>query len=163
MKWFNNPGTLEELKRQYKKLALKHHPDVGGKDADMKEINAEYDSLFVRLKNVHQTAEGKTYTAKEETTETPEEFREIIEKLIRLDGVKIELCGSWLWITGNTINHRETLKALKFRWSKSKFAWYYHRDEYSKTSKRNFTLDEIRSLYGSETIREEPQLKLTVM
>lgn len=152
MKWFKNPATIEELKKQYRNLAMKHHPDIGGSESDMKEINAEYDNLFERLKNIHQTAEGKTYTAKESTTESPEEFREIVEKLICLDGITIELCGSWLWVTGNTIKHKETLKELKFRWSKSKLAWYYHREEYSKFSKKKFSLDEIRSLYGSETI-----------
>ena len=78
MKWFNNPSTLEELKQQYKKLALKHHPDLGGNTADMQEINNEYDLLFARLKNTHATAEGKTYTASTETTETPDEFKNII-------------------------------------------------------------------------------------
>ncbi len=163
MKWFKNPLTIEELKKEYKRLALKHHPDIGGKDADMKEINAEYDALFAKLKDVHQNAEGKTYTAKEESKEKASDFKEIIEKLIRLDGIQIEICGSWLWITGNTINHRETLKALKFRWSKSKKAWYFHDEGYRKNNNKNFSLDEIRDLYGSETIKTKPQLKLQII
>ena len=32
MKWFNNPVTLEELKSQYRNLAMSHHPDTGGID-----------------------------------------------------------------------------------------------------------------------------------
>ena len=40
MKWFNNPETLEDLKKQYKKLAFQNHPDRGGKTSDMQEINA---------------------------------------------------------------------------------------------------------------------------
>ena len=42
MKWFQNPKTLEELKKQYKRLAMQHHPDIGGNVRDMQEINAEY-------------------------------------------------------------------------------------------------------------------------
>lgn len=106
MKWFNNPNSLEELKKQYKKLALKHHPDIGGSNAAMQEINAEYDKLFEMLKNVHQTAEGKTYTTETESTEMPNEFKDIINKLIHFKGIKIEICGSWIWVTGNTINYR---------------------------------------------------------
>lgn len=140
MKWFNNPKSLEELKREYKRLAMKHHPDVSsGSDADMKEINAEYDLLFGKLKNVHQTAAGETYTAKTETAETPNEFKDIIDTLIHLDGINIELCGSWLWISGNTYPHRKTLKELHFRFSKSKTAWYYHTTDYRKTSNKTFT------------------------
>ena len=163
MKWFTNPKSLEELKKQYKQLALKNHPDIGGSNAAMQEINAEYDLLFARLKNVHQTAEGKTYTTETETTETPDEFKDIIEKLIHFKGVKIEVCGSWLWVTGKTIDYRAQLKEMRFKWSKSKVAWYYHRNEYRKHTSRSFTLDEIRDLYGSQTISEQPELKLQVI
>ncbi len=45
------------MKKEYKRLAMKHHPDInGGSEKDMKEINAEYDSLFATLKNVHQNS-----------------------------------------------------------------------------------------------------------
>lgn len=53
MKWFNNPETLEDLKKQYKKLAFQNHPDRGGKTSDMQEINAEYEALFSRLIEDH--------------------------------------------------------------------------------------------------------------
>lgn len=153
MKWFNNPKTIEELKKEYKKLAIKHHPDVGGTDSDMKEINAEYDILFEKLKNIHTSATGETYESKEEVHETPEEFREIISKLITLSGIQIEICGSWLWITGDTFPHKDQLKALKFRWAKAKSAWYWYNDEdYHKKSKKTFSLDEIRDLFGSEKV-----------
>lgn len=164
MKWFNNPSTLEELKKQYKKLAMKHHPDVsGGNESDMKEINTEYDMLFAKLKNVHQNASGETYTTKTETAETPDEFKDIIDALIRLNGIKIEICGSWLWITGNTYPHRKELKELYFRFSKSKTAWYYHTEDYKKTNNKTFTLEQIRGLYGSQTITDNPQLKLKII
>ena len=161
MKWFTNPTTLEELKKEYKKLVFKHHPDRGGNTADMQEINAEYDTLFQKLKNVHKSASGETYTAKTETTETPEQFRNIIEKLIHLDGIEIEICGSWLWITGNTYPNRETLKELKFKYSKNKSAWYYHEEGYQKHSKKSFTLEQIRDLWGSERVNPIQQEKLT--
>lgn len=163
MKWFTNPQTIEQLKKEYKRLAMKHHPDMGGTDEAMKEINSEYDSLFEKLKNVHQNAEGKTYTTTEENTETAAEFREIIEKLIHLDGISIEICGSWLWITGNTLSHKEKLKELRFRWSKSKKAWYFHSDGYRKNNSKSYSLEEIRDLYGSETVKTKPQLKLQIV
>lgn len=163
MKWFDHPSTIEELKAQYKKLAMQHHPDRGGNVENMKEINREYDELFGKLKDIHQTSDGKTYTAQEETNETPDDFREIIERLITLDGIQIELCGSWLWITGNTLLHKDVLKELRFRWSKSKRAWYYHADGYRKHHNKSFTLDEIRDLHGSETIKSEPRLRLAIV
>lgn len=94
MKWFNNPETLEDLKKQYKKLAFQNHPDRGGKTSDMQEINAEYEALFSRLKDTHKNAEGEFYTARTATTETATEFMDIIEKLIHIEGIEIEVCGS---------------------------------------------------------------------
>ena len=163
MKWFSNPQTVEELKKQYKKLAFEHHPDRGGNEEHMKEINAEYDKLFEQLKNTHSSPDGKTYTTKAETDETPEEFRAVINRLISLEGVQVEICGSWLWVSGNTYPHRETLKHLKFRFSKSKTAWYFHDTNYRKRNNKSFTLDEIRDLFGSELVTSQPQLKLEVV
>ena len=160
MKWFNNPTTVEELKKEYKKLALKNHPDMGGSTEAMQEINAEYDRLFAQLKDTHRSATGETYTAKTETTETPEQFRTIIEKLIHLDGIAIEICGSWIWVTGNTYSNKEELKKLNFKYSKNKNAWYYHEPGYHKRSKKNFSLNDIRNMFGSETVNGAQQDRL---
>ena len=154
MKWFNNPETLEDLKKQYKHLAMKHHPDMGGSTQDMQGINAEYEQLFAMLKDTHKNAEGKFYQARTATTETAAEFMDIIEQLIHMEGIEIEICGSWVWVTGDTKPHKEELKALHFYWSKNKCAWYFHRDGYKKRGKKPMTMDEIRGFYGSEKINK---------
>ena len=49
--YFNNPKTLEELRKQYKNLLKKYHPDnVGGSEEATKDINNEYEALFKALK-----------------------------------------------------------------------------------------------------------------
>lgn len=59
MKYFKNVETLEELRKQYKDLLKKYHPDnPQGSTEATQEINAEYDSLFNLLKNRHDTATG---------------------------------------------------------------------------------------------------------
>ena len=162
MKWFKNPETLEDLKKQYHRLAMKHHPDVGGTEQAMKEINAEYEKLFSSLKDTHKNAEGEFYQSRTATTETAAEFMDIIEKLIHMDGIEIEVCGSWVWVTGNTRPHKDELKALAFRWSSNKAAWYFHRDGYKKRSKKSLTLDEIRGYYGSEKIEKKQGANIAV-
>lgn len=162
MKWFKNPETLEDLKKQYHRLAMKHHPDVGGTEQAMKEINAEYATLFDRLKDTHKNAEGEFYQARTATTETAGEFMDIIEKLIHMDGVEIEVCSSWVWVTGDTKQHKDELKTLAFRWSSNKKAWYFHRDGYKKRSKKSLSLDEIRGLYGSEKIEKRRDAAIAV-
>lgn len=105
----------------------------------------------------------KLLTRQKETTETPEEFRETITALIILEDIQIEICGCWVWVTGNTYPNKEILKNLKFRYSKSKHAWYYHNDGYHKIGKKTFTIDEIRILYGSEVINSKPNLKIAIV
>jgi len=38
-------ASAEEIKKAYRELALKHHPDKGGNPEKMKDINAAYDTL----------------------------------------------------------------------------------------------------------------------
>ena len=86
--FFKNVNSLDELKKEYRRLVMIHHPDHGGDTATMQAINAEHDTLFEALKAKHNDEHDEAH----QTTETPEEFREIIEALLRMDGVEVELC-----------------------------------------------------------------------
>ncbi len=46
MKHFRAGLSIEGLKQEYRKLAKKHHPDLGGDTTTMQEINAEYDAYY---------------------------------------------------------------------------------------------------------------------
>ena len=58
---FVNVKSYEDLKEQYRKLALLHHPDVGGDTETMQEINRAYDQLFIVWK--HRSKVTNTETA----------------------------------------------------------------------------------------------------
>lgn len=153
LKWFKNCKSVEDVKRRYKELIKEYHPDISGKDttADMSEINAEYERAFEMLKNVHRSESGATYTKQDKTTaETPEQFREIINSLIHCEGLIIDLVGSWIWLSGNTYAHRDTIKRLGFRWASSKKSWYWRAEENAVKSHRRMSLDEIKIKYGCE-------------
>lgn len=162
MKYFTNIRTLDELKVAYRRLAMQHHPDRGGDTATMKAINAEHDEIFEQLKRQQNARADADETGRtRHTTETAEEFRDIIVELLKLDGLDIELCGSWLWIGGNTREHKERLKSLGCRWSNNKKLWYWHHPEEGvKWRKRKTTMAEIRSKYGSETISSNRNTRL---
>ena len=49
-----------------------------------------------------------------------------IVQLKQLEGLNIDLLGSWLWIGGNTKANKEALKALGCRWASKKKLWYWH-------------------------------------
>lgn len=159
MKYIKNVETLEELKKTYKKLTLKLHPDCGGSDEEMKILNNEYDILFEKLKNHHKNKEGETYT--KETEETSEQFKDILNKLfsLKMEKVEIEIVGSFIWLTGNTKPYREEIKELKFRYSPKKYAWYKAPNDYKKRSRKNYDMETIRGMYGSQKVKDEKQEK----
>ena len=147
MKYFTTCTTLDELKKEYRRLAMANHPDRGGDEATMKAINAEYASRFEVLKSQHNT----TADACHKTTEAPEEFISIINALLKVPGLVVELCGSWLWISGDTRPNRETLKAAGCRWSSGKKMWYWrHQEDGAHWSHGKKSMDQIRKTYGSQ-------------
>jgi preprotein translocase subunit Sec63 len=156
MNFFKNIETLEELRKEYKKLAIKHHPDRGGKTEDMQAINAEYEELLKIVGNIRKSANGETYT-KSEYDYTKDNFREIISKIINLD-ITIELCGSWLWVFGG-FSVKEELKKAGFFWCSNKKAWAWT-DEPTSQNKHKLTMDEIRKTYGSEIVKQQSEKNL---
>lgn len=157
MKYFKDCKTLEDLKKEYKKLMIKYHPDLN-KDANAtnitQEINNEYDQVFPILKNRHNKQAQENNT--QQTTETPEHFKNIINILIKCDGLKIEIIGSWLWIGGETYKHKDIIKSLGFAWSKAKKLWYLSDNGNKFTGKKTGrNIKDIRNKYGSQLIQTE--------
>lgn len=162
---FENIKNFADLKKAYHKAARENHPDMGGDTETMKRINNDFERAAKRIER-----EGESFSTEQaatengKTTETAHdlaEFAEILGKLYGLDGLNIELCGSWLWITGNTYAHREAIKAAGCKWSKNKQAWYWHKGEYTRRGKRRYDMDEIRAMHGSEKIRGNTTKRIT--
>lgn len=157
--YFDKCKTLDELKKEYRRLAMKHHPDMGGDTETMKRINDEHDRVFEILKAAQNRAAAADTSGKTKaTTEAPHEFRDIIDFLLHLDGLTVELCGAWLWIGGDTRKHKEALKGAGCRWSNNKKLWYWRHEEDGYTwhkKGRKYSIDDIRAKYGSTEFNAE--------
>ena len=118
IKHFENVNTIEELKKEYRMLSKKFHPDMN-RDNDttsiMVEINNEYEFLFKRLENESTKKAGHTVN---------DSFRSVIDKLMKYDSINIDIIGSWLWIDGNTFSIKDTLKELGFKFQGKSKKWY---------------------------------------
>ena len=157
MKFFEGCETMDALKAEYKRLAKRWHPDLPGGDVKtMQQINAEYDRLSAILPKVN--SKGERYQP--EHREAPEAFRAAVVAVQNVPGIMVELCGEWLWITGNTKDHKDVFKAAGFRWSSNKAAWYWHEGEYRRTGKKHYTMDEIRAMHGSQAVRADERESL---
>ena len=159
MKWFTNVHTVEELRKQYRQLMKKHHPDVGGNTEDAKAINSEYERLFAILsrQEAQKRPQGEQDTAEDKAAED-KAIRAVLDALAGIDA-DVEIIGSWVWVTRNSFPYKELLKSLNFRYASRKRAWYFHADEYRRRSKREVTLDEIRAKYGSERVNNHGERK----
>lgn len=108
-KYFNSPNSLEELRKQYKELLKKLHPDnPQGSTEATQAINAEYDSLFKSMKDRHEhkrtdgTGQADTsYDNMKWDFAEDEKLREMLSKIISYDGIRIEIIGNWLWCFGS--------------------------------------------------------------
>lgn len=139
--FFAGCNSTEEAKKRYYRLAQENHPDHGGDPETMKAINAEFERFC---------KEGPTGGA--DRDDLPEEFIRVIVRIITLDGLTAEIIGRWVWVTGNTYQHKDALKEAGFRWASKKKAWYWHRPEDAVKGSHRTTLEGIRRKYGSEVI-----------
>lgn len=152
--YFENINDLQELRRAYHKLAIVNHPDLGGDLRIMQAINAEYETAFIRLRDAYNATADGDHTVHE----TPAELVDILNKLIHLMGIDLEICGSWLWISGDTMTHRETLKAASCRWAPKKGMWYWHSaSDTARPHHRALSMDRIRELHGSQRVNADDQ------
>lgn len=148
--YLDNCKTLDDVKQAYKQWARKLHPDApGGSERAMKDLNNEYDAAVERLSRVNAADNNQTAN---NTAATMAAYKAVIMALIRLNGITIELCGSRLWISGNTRAHKDTLKAAGCMWAAKKGMWFWRPSGAATHSRHNTPMDKIRYKYGSTII-----------
>ena len=137
--------TAENIKKRYKELALKFHPDCGGDTEIMKAINAEFDEL-----NRLFARSSSTETPQHDSATEGAEFKEIISKIISINA-DIEVIGCWIWVF-NAYPYKDLLKSVGFKWASKKRAWTWHPSDRGAGNGKK-TMSEIRLKYGSEQLK----------
>lgn len=153
MKYFSGLQTREEIRAKFVQLAKALHPDNGGNAEDFKAMMQEYQTAY------NTASESKTEAGKERTVNYDSfKFANIINSIITFDGIKIEIIGSWIWVSGNSFAYHEQLKALNFFWSKSKKAWYFTGDDKFSYKRGSYNMKQLRQKWGTaeiETVKRE--------
>lgn len=136
--------TPEAAKRAYRVAAKTYHPDLNPAGAEMmKIVNAAFDVL-------------KDYTGRIDPEEGhgPQQgysgaVNEALNAVFDLSGLEIEICGAWVWLGGDTRTHKDALKAAGYRYAGKKKMWYFRPENWRSSSRGTYSIDDIRSTYGS--------------
>lgn len=124
------------LRKEYKMKAAEAHPDHGGSAEEMAKLNEEYKQ-------------------KEALLGLDAELRAAVEKLLPLNGINIEICGTWVWVSGDTKANKDTIKAAGYRWAHKKQMWYYRKAEDARFRRgKSKEMGYIREKYGSDEIKK---------
>lgn len=149
MKFFATFNNIQELKKQYKKLALELHPDKGGNEEDFKAMSNEYQELLkAALKGKFPNDAEKV----ESELQIDEQLREALNKIINLVGLDIEICGNWIWVGGNTYANKKEIKEAGFKYAKKKSMWYWNDGTWTRKSRKTLSIDQIREQHGSTKV-----------
>lgn len=149
-----NGNTLDDLKSAYRAACKKYHPDINPNGLElMKVINTAYSFL---KKNVNKWS----HTQQTNDIGIDDILQGIFDKIKHFSEIKSEVCGSWLWVSGQTWRYKKQLKEFGFRWAPKKTQWYWRPEGYRKRSRRVFSMSEIRKTFGSVELDQDLQSAL---
>lgn len=77
---------------------------------------------------------------------------EAASKLAKIEALNLELCGTWLWISGDTKPHKEELKEVGAHWAPKKKMWYVSPIGAKRFHRKEQDMNSIRNTYGCEVL-----------
>jgi len=148
----NGNITPEIVKAAYRSACSTYHPDRNPAGLEMMQsVNLAY----ATLKDSTQTIE-----IDDSVINYGEDLNAALSAIINLQGLVIELCGAWVWVSGDTKTHKATLKEAGYKWASKKLMWYFRPSDFRSFSRGKASMDDIRASYGSRSVRGQAQPRL---
>ncbi len=141
--YFADLNSVEAIKAKFRSLAMQHHPDKGGDAEIMKEINRQYQEALKACDGKKSGDKPYHYMANIE-----EELMNKLLELLKLRGLHIALIGYWLWVSGETKQNKDALKAAGLQWHQERKCWYYKPKNWRKTRQSKGSLTDLAQKYG---------------
>jgi hypothetical protein len=144
-------NDIDDLRKQYFKLAKKYHPDTGGTTAQFQKLNDEHERLLNKLLNGSKLNEAE----KKNEIEIDEAIKVIIDNIINIQNINIEVVGKWLWISSDTFGFTTStynaLNSAGLRYIKKGGRPYMIYAGVQSKSKGKMTKEDIDKKYGKTT------------
>lgn len=112
----------------------------------LQALKAEYSVLMNVL------SQPKPVEAVKGETFTMSDIIKCLQERINPEGIRLEIVGKWLWLSGTTFGVKEALKQLGFRYSPDKKSWYWRSEEDRSSNEKPIPLDMIREKFGSRQV-----------
>lgn len=143
--------TRSLIKTMYRQACSKYHPDRNPAGLEMmKLVNAAAESL-AGIINGEVLNWDWSIEKEAETPQMGDELNAALNAVVGL-GLTIEICGSWIWVSGDTKPHKDILKSAGYRWAPKKLMWSFCGGART-TSRGKFSMDDIRNRHGSFTVK----------
>ncbi len=164
MKFFNGWETVGEVKAMYRELAKQFHPDVGGNEETMKQLNIEYHKVLESMNGqTRMGTDGKDHTYRYNSA-TEQAIMDKVNEILAVayeQGLdwEVEIIGIWVWVSGTVREDKGLLgynkgEGLGMKWQRNRLMWYWK--PYKGRGRRsNKSTDELRDMYGSRKVGQQ--------
>lgn len=108
-------------------------------------IKSEYSTLMSVLTEIIPVVEEKEKVL-------VSDMIKVLQEKVNPEGLKLEIVGKWLWLSGATFAVKDVLKSLDFRYSPDKKSWYWRSEEDRSSNEKPIPLEMIREKFGSQQV-----------
>ena len=153
VKTMEEATTWEDLKKAYVEAVQEYST------AAAKKFIAEcFEKYAPGVMNKHKNFKGEEY--EKAPKDGVKDFKELINVLLGMSGVTIEVCGTWMYVSGNTKEHKEELKENGFKWASKKKVWVKPPEgsKNYRNKKSRWEMSKIREVYGSHIVEDAEEI-----
>lgn len=101
---------------------------------------------------------GFKQEAQAQETELTQELEKALKKIVTLEGLEIDLVGSWLWVSGETFSFKDILKEAGFKWASKRKKWYFSEEKAKGKFKGDF--EALKQHHGFKEIKSSKTEKI---
>jgi curved DNA-binding protein CbpA len=153
IKILNLTGDINQdlIKQAYRKACTKFHPYRNPAGIEiMKLLNQAFETL----------KKEPDFAAENKTEGYDESLNDAINAVMQMDGVIIEICGLWVWLSGDTRPHKTEIKEAGYFWASKKMMWYFRPADFKSKGRGKDSIDDIRAKYGSKEVKTTNRTKI---
>jgi hypothetical protein len=105
------------------------------------------------IQEFKMTTIDTTPTTSSADDEMAQKLADAVKSIAHLSGIRVELTGCWIWVSGDTKPVKDDLKAAGFKWAHKKGQWYFAGRR--STSRGGKDMSYIRFKYGSTILKAD--------